>query len=384
MERGASEVISRGELSQKLKNSRPLRVKLGVDPTAPDLHLGHTVVLNKLQAFQDLGHTVVFIVGDFTARIGDPSGQSVTRPKLDAAEIDKNAETYKAQVLKILAPSRTEVRFNSEWLKPLGAEGLLELAFHYTMQRIMERDDFSKRLKEGKPIAVAESLYPLLQGYDSVAVKSDVEIGGTDQKFNLLVGRELQRDFGQEPQVVVTLPLLLGTDGARKMSKSYGNHVALNDESRSMSGKIMSVSDEVMWQYYELLTAEDLAEAKKAHPKQAKVRLASLLTGLYHSPENARAAMEEFEKIFSKNDVPDRIEEYAVPKDKFFISQLLCEAGLSPSRRESKRLIENGGVRMDGKQVENDREIEIRKPILLQVGKRKFKRVVYNGGPPLP
>ena len=378
--RGVSEIISKEELAGKLKKTKPLRIKLGVDPTAPDLHLGHAVVLNKLRVFQELGHTIVFIIGDFTARIGDPSGQSATRPNLDLEQITKNAETYKSQVFKILDPSKTEVRYNSDWLKLLGAEGLLELGFHYTMQRIMERDDFSKRLKEGRPIALAESFYPLLQGYDSVAVKSDVEIGGTDQKFNLLVGRELQRDFGQEPQVVVTLPLLLGTDGSKKMSKSYGNHIALNDEPKTLFGKIMSVPDEVMWQYYELLTDEDPKEIKKLHPKEAKMNLAFGLTERYHSVEKARSAKEEFERVFTRKDLPDEIEEYSSPKSKMSLSRLLCESGLSPSRKESKRLIGNGGIRLDGKQVENDLEVEIDHPVVLQVGKRKFKRIVFKNG----
>ncbi|MBI4218084.1 MAG: tyrosine--tRNA ligase, partial [Elusimicrobia bacterium] len=249
--RGVSELITEKELQEKLNKKKSLRVKLGVDPTSPDLHLGHTVVLNKLKSFQEMGHTIIFIIGDFTARIGDPSGQSATRPRLSGEQIAANAKTYQEQVFKILDRARTEVRFNSEWFKNIGAEGILELGFRYTTQRLMERDDFSKRLKEERPIALAELYYPLLQGYDSVAVQSDLEIGGTDQKFNLLVGRELQRDFGQEPQAVMTLPILVGMDGVRKMSKSYQNAIALNDSPKEMFGKIMSVSDDLMWQYYE-------------------------------------------------------------------------------------------------------------------------------------
>lgn len=376
--RGVSEIISEKELLDKLQTKEFLRIKLGVDPTAPDLHLGHTVVLNKLKQFQELGHTIIFIIGDFTAQIGDPSGQSVTRPKLSAEEIQKNARTYQEQVFKILEKSKTEVRFNSEWLKPLGAEGILSLGFRYTLQRILERDDFSKRLKEQKPIAFSEGFYPLLQGYDSVAVQADIEIGGTDQKFNLLVGRELQKDFGQEPQVVLTLPLLVGTDGGRKMSKSYGNHIALNEPPKEMFGKLMSISDDMMLHYYKLLTGEDLKAIKKMHPKEAKLKLASLMTEQYHTKEDSEKAREEFEKIFSKKDMPEQIENYYVAKTKMHLSRLLFECGLSPSKKESKRLIENGGIKIDGKQVKADSEIEINPTVILQVGKRKFKKIIFS------
>lgn len=374
--RGISELISEKELLQKLQTKKSLRVKLGVDPTAPDLHLGHSVVLNKLKQFQELGHTVVFIIGDLTARIGDPSGQSVTRPKLSKEEIEKNAETYKKQVFKILDASKTEVRFNSEWLDVLGTQGMLELSYRYTLQRLIERDDFSKRLKEEKPISVSELLYPLLQGYDSVAVKADVEIGGTDQKFNLLVGRELQRDCGQEPQIVMTVPLLVGTDGTKKMSKSYGNYVAFNDSPKEMYGKLMSISDELMIQYYELLTNEDIKMIKKIHPKEAKMKLASQITRQHHGDEKAHEAQKEFEKIFSKKDLPEHVEEYQSSKQKMLLSHLLFESGLSPSKKESKRLIENGGVRIDNKPVAKDSEIEIQQPFILQIGKRKFKKII--------
>jgi tyrosyl-tRNA synthetase len=376
--RGATEVIALKELTDKLQKKGKLRVKLGVDPTAPDIHLGHTVVLGKLRDFQEQGHTIIFIIGDFTTRIGDPTGQSATRPKLDPEQIRKNAQTYQDQVFKVLDKSKTEVRFNSEWLSPLGAEGILELGFHYTMQRIMERDDFSKRLKEERPIALTESFYPLLQGYDSVAIQSDVELGGTDQKFNLLVGRELQRDYGQEPQVVMTMPLLVGTDGSKKMSKSYGNYVALNDAPQEMFGKIMSVSDPLMWQYYELLTREDLNAAKALHPMEAKKRLASLIVGQYHGEAEGRRAREEFEKVFTKKDTPDDIEEYRAAPGKISISHLLFEAGLSPSKKESRRLIEQGGVRIDGQQVQSDADVQTGQPFILQVGKRKFKRIVFQ------
>ncbi|MBI3012923.1 MAG: tyrosine--tRNA ligase [Elusimicrobia bacterium] len=376
--RGVSELITEKELQEKLNKKKSLRVKLGVDPTSPDLHLGHTVVLNKLKCFQEMGHTIIFIIGDFTARIGDPSGQSATRPRLSGEQIAANAKTYQEQVFKILDRDRTEVRFNSEWFKNIGAEGILELGFRYTTQRLMERDDFSKRLKEEKPIALAELYYPLLQGYDSVAVQSDLEIGGTDQKFNLLVGRELQRDFGQEPQAVMTLPILVGMDGVRKMSKSYQNAIALNDSPKEMFGKIMSVSDDLMWQYYELLTLENLSQVKKLHPKEAKMKLASQITELYHAGQGEETS-QEFEKVFSKKDAPETMEEYRVSKEKLQISHLLFESGLSPSKNESKRLIENGGVRINSQQVASDMEISVEKPFILQVGKRKFKRIL----PPL-
>ena len=378
--RGTSEIISPADLADKLKRGEPLRVKLGVDPTSPDLHLGHTVVLNKLKAFQDLGHKVVFIIGDLTATIGDPSGQSAARPRLSPEEVARNSKTYQDQVFRILDPALTEVRHNGEWLGKLGVAGLLELGFRSTIQRMLERDDFSKRLKSEKPVALAEAFYPLLQGYDSVAVRSDVEIGGTDQKFNLLVGRELQRDYGQPPQTVITLPLLLGTDGAKKMSKSYGNHIALNDPPWEMFGKLMSVADETMWQYYELLISEDLKAAKSLHPKEAKMRLAALITRRYHGEAEAGEARKGFEAVFSRREAPEDIDEYRTEKSKIFISHLLVEAGLSPSRNESRRLIDNGGVRIDGQAVESDREIKITRAVLLQVGKRRFKKVVPASG----
>jgi len=374
--KAASEIISEKELSEKLQTGKRLRVKLGVDPTAPDLHLGHTVVLNQLKRFQDMDHQVVFIIGDFTARIGDPSGQTVTRPKLSAEKIRENAATYTDQAFKILDKSKTEVRYNSEWLGPLGVEGLLDLGFRYTIQRILERDDFAKRLKEERPIALTESFYPLLQGYDSVAVKSDVEIGGTDQKFNLLVGRELQRDFGQSAQVVMTLPLLVGLDGSKKMSKSYGNHVALNDSPSEMFGKIMSIPDNLMGSYFDLLTEEDVQAMKKLHPKEAKMHLGSLLAAQYHGEEAAKKSREEFEKVFAKGSLPDEILEHRSSQNRIYISSLLYEAGLSPSKKESKRLIEGGGVRLDGQVIMKDQEIEISAPVVLQVGKRKFKKIL--------
>ena len=376
--RGVQNIISEKELTHKLQTKKHLRIKLGVDPTAPDIHLGHTVVINKLKTFQDLGHTIIFIIGDFTAQIGDPTGQSITRPRLNKDQIKINAQTYQNQVFKILDPQKTEVRLNSEWLEPLGAQGIIALGFHCTVQRLLERDDFSKRIKDEKPIAYSEGFYPLLQGYDSVAVKSDVELGGTDQLFNLLMGRELQRDFGQEPQVIMTLPILEGTDGVKKMSKSYGNYIALNDSPQDMFGKIMSVSDELMMKYYELLTHEDLKTVRELHPKQAKMNLAKKIINQYHGEIAAQEAQENFEKVFSKKDLPDIIEEYKASKDKILLSHLLFESGLSPSKKESKRLIENGGVRIDNQSVPSDHEVEIKSPFILQVGKRKFKKILFS------
>ena len=373
--RGIEEIIALPELLAKLKKNKPLRVKLGVDPTAPDLHLGHTVVLNKLKTFQNLGHTIVFIIGDLTAQIGDPSGQSVTRPRLDPEKIRANAETYQKQVFKILDPTKTEIRFNSEWLETLGVKGLLSLGFHYTVQRILERDDFSKRIKEGRPVAFSECFYPLLQGYDSVAVNADIELGGTDQKFNLLVARELQRDFNQEAQVVITLPLLVGTDGTKKMSKSYGNTIALNDAPQEIFGKIMSISDDLMLRYYELLTMENLAQIKTMHPKEAKMQLAKILIAQYYGSEEATAAQEHFTRVFSHRDAPETIETFMVTVGKKWISHLVFESGLAESKKEAKRLIEGGGIKIDQKTVQQDQEIDLKEPFLLQAGKRKFKKI---------
>lgn len=382
--RAVSELISQEEFSRKLQQKKSLRIKLGVDPTAPDLHLGHTVVLNKLKQFQELGHTVVFIIGDFTAWIGDPSGRNETRPRISEAEIEKNAQTYLEQVFKILNPNQTEVERNSKWLAPIfeikklpEEHSIFSILFNrYTLQQLMQRDDFTKRLKEGNPITFAELMYPLFQAYDSVAVKADIEIGGTDQLFNLLMGRQMQRDFGQEPQVVMTLPLLVGTDGTKKMSKSYGNYVALNDSPKEMFGKLMSIPDEAMFTYYELLTSENLSEIKKMHPKEAKIKLAHQLTSQYHGESAAKSAQVEFEKIFSKGELPESIEEHKSSKNKILLSHLLFECGLAPSKNEAKRFIENGGVKINGKAVAKDSELHLSQPLVLQVGKRKFKRIL--------
>jgi tyrosyl-tRNA synthetase len=376
IKRGSTDLISYDELVKKLSSKKPLRIKLGVDPTAPDIHLGHTVLLNKLRVFQDLGHTVVFIIGDFTARIGDPSGRSETRSMMSEENILKNAETYQKQVFKILDKDKTEVVFNSQWLKPLGLEGFLNLASKYTVARMLERDDFEKRYKSDTPIALVEFMYPLLQAYDSVAVRSDVELGGNDQKFNLLVGREFQRDFGQEPQVVITMPLLEGTDGVRKMSKSYGNYISLDDTPKDMFGKIMSISDDLMFKYYELLTLVDLSEPKKLHPREAKANLAQIITAKYHSEEKAKAAREEFDNVFSSRNLPQDMEEYITDKKEIQVSELLLASGLAPSKKEARRLMEQGGVKIAGEKVTDDKKLLLEGETIIQVGKRKCKKII--------
>ena len=376
--RGTIDIISEAELKQKLASGRTLRVKLGVDPTAPDIHLGHTVLLNKLRAFQELGHQIVFIIGDFTARIGDPSGRSKMRPMMSEAEIMKNSETYQNQVFKILDRSKTEVVFNSSWLGRLGIEGLLGLAGKYTVARMLERDDFEKRYKGDIPISIVEFLYPLLQAYDSVAVKADVELGGSDQKFNLLAGREIQRDFGQPPQVVITMPLLEGTDGVRKMSKSYGNYIALNEPPQEMFGKIMSVSDELMYRYFELLTRQDLKKVKEMHPREAKANLAEEITATYHGREAARSARSNFDNVFAQKNLPENMEVYFSPSPSVTLTDLLLAAGLVSSKNEARRLIEQGGAKLDGEKITDNREIAIDREMTLQAGKRKFKKVRFQ------
>ena len=382
--RGATRVVSEDELRKKLALGRPLRVKLGVDPTAPDLHLGHTVVLTKLRAFQDLGHQVVFIIGDFTAAIGDPSGRDQTRPPLSYEDIDKNIQTYRDQVFRLLDPAKTEVRYNGEWLYDLFNRNdenfiLKGLLRNHTVQQLMERDDFTERRKAGQPITLLELMYPLFQGYDSVAVKADVEIGGNDQIFNLLMGRTLQKDAAQDPQVVMTLPLLEGLDGARKMSKSYGNHVGLNDPPGEMFGKLMSIPDALMWTYYELLTDEDVARQKTVHPMEAKKGLAALLTAKYHGTDAAAAARSEFERVFSKKDAPENLEEFAVPGGGLDAAELLVSAGLVPSKKEARRLLDQGGVQLDGAKIEAGARIRVSAPAVIKVGKRRFKRLVPAG-----
>lgn len=376
IKRGTNEIIGIEDLEKKLASGKKLRVKLGADPTSPDLHLGHTVVLNKLKVFQDLGHQVVFLIGDFTAKIGDPSGRSETRPMMTDEQIAKNVKTYTEQVFKILDKDKTEIVYNSKWLNALGISGLLQLAGKCTVAQMLVRDDFEKRYKEDKPISIVEFLYPLLQAYDSVELKADIEFGGNDQKFNLLLGREIQRDYGQEPQVVITMPLLEGTDGVRKMSKSYNNYIALNDKPKDMFGKIMSISDEMMYKYYELLTQADIKAVKAMHPKEAKLALAQEITEKYNGKEEAVKAKEEFEKVFAKKDIPDDIEEYILKNPSIKLSDLLAESKMVSSKNEARRLIEQGGVKIDSQKVEADFEIKSEEPFILQAGKRKFKKVI--------
>ncbi len=392
LKRGVVDLIREEDLRQKLERSRqtrrPLRVKLGADPTAPDLHLGHAVVLRKLRHFQELGHTVIFLIGDFTGMIGDPTGRSVTRPPLSREEIQANAETYKQQVFKILDPERTVIEFNSRWLGALRSEEWIRLTAKVTVAQILERDDFQKRLREGSPISLHELLYPVAQAYDSVMLQADVELGGTDQKFNLLVGRDLQRAFGQEPQVVMTVPLLVGTDGVQKMSKSYGNFIGITEPPEEMYGKIMSISDELMWTYYELLTdvsREDLArwraeaEAGRVNPRDLKARLARHLVALFHSEEAAHRAEEEFTRVFREKGLPSEIPVFQLgvsPGERLELARLLVHTGLAPSLREARRLIEQGGVHVNGERVTDPRAHIVMKPeFLLQVGKRRFLRV---------
>jgi tyrosyl-tRNA synthetase len=381
--RGSEEVIVEQELRKKLASGRKLRVKLGLDPTAPDLHLGHTVVINKLRDFQQLGHQVQFLIGDFTGMIGDPTGKNQTRPPLTREAILANATTYRDQVFKVLDPARTQILFNSEWSDKLGAEGMIRLAARYTVARLLERDDFTKRFKSGQPIAVHELLYPLMQGYDSVAMKADVELGGTDQKFNLLVGRELQKDYGQEPQCVLTMPLLEGLDGRDKMSKSLGNYVGIAEPPQEMFGKLMSISDELMWRYMELLSFRPV-DAWKAqldatgNPRDVKAAFAKEIVARFHSEAAAAAAEEEFAQRFRHGVLPQEMPEVTVraPADGLPIAQLLKLSQLAASASEAVRAIEQGGVRIDGERV-TDRNLRLQpgKTHTVQVGKRKFARV---------
>jgi Tyrosyl-tRNA synthetase len=382
IKRGTVEIIEEEELLKKLKEGRPLRIKAGFDPTAPDLHLGHTVLLQKLRQFQQLGHEVYFVIGDFTAMIGDPTGRSETRPPLSREEVLENAKTYEHQVFKILDPEKTNIVFNSTWLSGLGTEGIIKLAGKYTVARMLERDDFSKRFKEGIPIYIHEFIYPLLQGYDSVFLKADVELGGTDQKFNLLVGRDLQRAFGQEPQVCITLPLLVGLDGVRKMSKSYQNYIAIQEEPESMFGKVMSISDDLMWEYYTLLTdytEEEIENFKKnLHPMEAKKKLAHYIVERFHGKEQADKALEFFVKTFSEREFPEDAPIIEVPYGlKRRAYELLFELGIESSKNSARRVVEGGGLRINGAKVEDpNQEIEIKEELRLQVGKKRFYRVV--------
>ncbi|MEI8303528.1 MAG: tyrosine--tRNA ligase [Burkholderiales bacterium] len=389
--RGCDELLIEQEWLRKLARSErtgvPLRIKLGLDPTAPDLHIGHTVVLNKMRQLQDLGHTVIFLIGDFTAMIGDPSGRNTTRPALTREQIEANARTYFEQASLVLDPARTEIRYNSEWSDPLGARGMIQLASRYTLARMLERDDFTRRFKGGVPISVHELLYPLMQGYDSVALKSDIELGGTDQKFNLLVGRELQREYGQEPQCILTMPLLEGLDGVEKMSKSKGNYVGITDAPEEMFGKLMSISDTLMWRYFTLLSFRPMAEidALRAsceqgrNPRDAKVMLAQEIVSRFHSPARAEQALAAFEARFREGALPEDMPEVTVQGAPLAVTQLLRQAQLVPSGSEATRNIEQGGVRIDGERV-SDKGLKLPAgTYVVQVGKRRFARVTLVG-----
>ena len=382
IKRGISELVSEEELKRKLSRGKPLIVKAGFDPTAPDLHLGHVVLLKKLAHFQQLGHQVVFLIGDYTGMIGDPSGRTEGRPSLTPAQILANAKTYKSQITKILDVKKIRIRFNSEWLGPLRLADFLAIANKLTVPRLLERDDFTKRLKEGASLTVTESIYPLLQAYDSVALKADVELGGTDQKFNLLLGRTLQERFGQEPQVVITLPLLEGTDGTQKMSKSLKNAIGIAELPDQIYGKVMSIPDSLMFRYFELLTEEDLSAVKAMHPMEAKQRLARLLTAQFHGKTAAQTAQEQFTKVFRQREQPTDIPEFKVPlslvkEGKVWIVALMVEAGLAPSKAQARRLIQQGGVDLDGQRL-TDPEVSlaVQSGSILKVGKRHFLKLI--------
>jgi len=389
VKRGVDELLIESEFAQKLasseKTGKPLRIKLGLDPTAPDLHLGHTVVLNKMRQLQDLGHTVIFLIGDFTSMIGDPSGRNVTRPPLTREQIEQNAKTYFSQASLVLDPERTEIRYNAEWCDPLGARGMIELSARYTVARILEREDFTKRFKAGTPISVHELLYPLMQGYDSVALKSDLEIGGTDQKFNLLVGRDLQKDYGQTPQCILTMPLLEGLDGVEKMSKSKGNYIGITEPANTMFAKVMSISDVMMWRYYELLSFRSMAEITQfktdvdggRNPRDIKVLLAQEIVERFHSRQAAEDALADFNHR-ARGGIPDEVPEVALSGAPMGIGQLLKQANLCASSSEALRMVEQGGVRIDGATV-SDKALKVDAgTFVVQVGKRKFARVTLS------
>ncbi|MDR2884830.1 MAG: tyrosine--tRNA ligase [Deferribacteraceae bacterium] len=386
LKRGTDEIISEGELLAKLKEDRPLTVKAGFDPTAPDLHLGHTVLLQKMKHFQQLGHNVTFLIGDFTGMIGDPSGKSDTRKPLTYEEVLKNAETYKEQVFKILDPEKTTIGFNSKWLETLGTSGMLKLAAQMTVAQMLVRDDFEKRYRENRPIGIHEFMYPLMQGYDSVAMKADVELGGTDQKFNLLVGRELQRAAGQKPQVVITVPILEGLDGVQKMSKSLGNYVGINESPADMFGKLMSITDDLMFRYYTLLSDKSLVEIGKLksdiasgafHPMEAKKGLAYEMVHRYHGQERAKEAREGFEQIFSRRENPDDMPEYRYTDGQTLVD-IIIALNFSPSRNEARRLAEQGGVYIDGEKVADIMIAPPKQEFVLRVGKRKFAKITKS------
>ncbi|QYO65625.1 tyrosine--tRNA ligase [Leptolyngbya sp. 7M] len=390
LKKGTVDLIREDDLRHKLERSvktgKPLRVKLGLDPTAPDIHLGHTVVIRKLKAFQDLGHTVIFLIGDFTGMIGDPSGKNVTRPPLSRDEVNANAETYKQQMFKLLDPEKTELRFNGEWMDRFTAADFVKLCAKTTVKQILERDDFTKRMQEEKPISLHELLYPLTQGYDSVALESDVELGGTDQKFNLLMGRNLQREFGQEPQVIMTTPLLEGLDGVQKMSKSLNNYIGIEEPPGEMFGKVMSISDDLMWRYYELLTDLTTTEISSLrsevengeNPRNLKVKLAKLIITDFHSAADADAAEEDFHRRFVKKEIPVDVEIKRMEPGTYRLAEMLVETGLATSKGEARRLIEQGGVRINGEKASNSSaEISVNHiEILIQVGKRKILKII--------
>ncbi|WP_029933700.1 tyrosine--tRNA ligase [Thiomicrospira pelophila] len=383
IKRGAEEILVESELIEKLKLGRPLIVKAGFDPTAPDLHLGHTVLINKLKQFQDMGHEIHFLIGDFTAMIGDPTGKSATRPPLSAEAIAQNAQTYQDQVFKILDPSKTKVVFNSAWFNNVSAADMIKLAATSTVARMLERNDFEDRYRSGTPIAIHEFLYPLVQGYDSVVMEADIELGGTDQKFNLLMGRQLQHHYGKKPQVTLTMPILEGLDGVQKMSKSLNNYIGIQDQPNDMFGKIMSVSDDLMWRYFELLSFESLeviAQHKQAveqgeNPRNIKVKLAMELVARFHSTESAQSALNDFETRFSKNAIPDDMPEF-VFNTEMPLANLLKEAGLVPTTSEAHRMIKQGAVKLNGERLDDGRQVfsNITKQVF-QVGKRKFARI---------
>ncbi|AGO17333.1 tyrosyl-tRNA ligase [Glaesserella parasuis ZJ0906] len=385
LKRGVEDIYSEADLIEKLKENRPLRVKLGADPTAPDIHLGHTVVLNKLRQFQNFGHEVIFLIGDFTATVGDPSGKNTTRPPLSREDVLRNAETYKEQIYKILDPQKTRIVFNSDWLGELGTVGMIRLASNYTVARMLERDDFKKRFANNQSIAIHEFIYPLLQGHDSVALEADIELGGTDQTFNLLIGRELQKAAGQKPQVAMTLPLLVGLDGEKKMSKSLGNYIGVTEVPNEMFGKIMSISDELMWDWYNLLSFRPLTEIAQLkadveagkNPRDVKILLAKEIIARFHSEADADAAEQEFINRFQKGAMPDEMPEFTF-EGEIGLATLLKEAGLVPSTSEAIRSAQQGGVKIDGEKVDDVKQNAQKGTFVYQVGKRKFARVTVN------
>jgi len=382
LKRGILEIIEETEFERLISSSRPLNIKFGVDPTSPDIHLGHSVLLRRLKEFQELGHNIIFIIGDFTAKIGDPSGRAKTRPHLSDQKIRENAKTYTEQVFKLLSPEKTKILYNSSWFNKMSLQEFIGLSFSYTVSRMLERDDFTGRYKKGMPIAIAEFLYPLLQGYDSFVIKADIEIGGSDQKFNMLLGREIQRFYSQAPQVVITTPLLEGLDGKLKMSKSYNNYIGITESPKEMFGKIMSIPDSLIVKYYELLTDEDYLKIEEGikneslHPMKAKEDLAFLIVSNYHSKEAACRARDEFEKVFSKRQVPEDILEYNIDEKKPLVD-IIYQSGMTKTKSEARRLILQGGVSLDGERITNyNFQLEApKKPLLLKVGKRGFLKI---------